>query len=159
MPQTEFRVIANKSPYPSIFWIAENEETKNETKKESRLQLNVSIIIMNTGPCALLGNRIKIYDLLKSFIVSEMFNPIIPVMYVCENKTFDELGRVIVQKQLHEKIDCPLLKLNQTFIDEYKIWISLFKDKSWTMLDHTSGQRLSTTYDIVLKLFSGITSF
>ena len=88
-----------------------------------------------------------------------MFNPIIPVMYVCENKTFDELGRVIVQKQLHEKIDCPLLKLNQTFIDEYKIWISLFKDKSWTMLDHTSGQRLSTTYVRVLKLFSGITSF
>ena len=56
LPKTEFMVIKNENSLPSIFWIAENQKTQAEDKKlESRLELNVAILQLHKGFCAILG--------------------------------------------------------------------------------------------------------
>lgn len=59
-----------------------------------------------------------------------MANPVVPFRYTCEDEVYDELGRVVIN--INVTAECPVLKLNQTFLTQTYYNCSI--------IDHTEGK-------------------
>ena len=49
-----------------------------------------------------------------AFLVSELANPNVPLLYLCEDEVYDDFGRLIWHANL--TVGCDLFKCNKTFI-------------------------------------------
>ena len=52
--------------------------------------------------------------------------------FVCKEKVFDDLGRVIIHTYDDQIIDCEILSLNSSFISKYYLFDIYFVGKYWT---------------------------
>ncbi|CBY08183.1 unnamed protein product [Oikopleura dioica] len=102
LPRTSFNVIEKGFGKKSLFWIADNEETRSAASEKNREHLSVAFIPRLGGLeiCAML--------------ISELANPNVPLLYLCEDEVYDDFGRLIWHANL--TVGCDLFKCNKTFI-------------------------------------------
>ena len=102
LPRSSFRVVENGHEYKSIFWLAEDEQSRKEANDEYLKDLGVSFVTAS-GPggfCAILGERImEIYpDFLFDFQDTgplTLTTPL-PSIFICEDALYDEYNHLFL---------------------------------------------------------------
>ena len=122
LPKTKFKVTEPGRTHKGIFWIAANNDTRREAEEDNRKDLNVAYTHSPNSEnnfCAMVGkNREKKISSLLQIIVTELFNPLIPLLFICENQVFDELMRVVWVNNL--TVGCTVFKPNLTILTQYE---------------------------------------
>ena len=127
LPKTKFKVTEPGRKHKGIFWIAANEDTRREAEEENRKDLNVAYTHSPSSKnnlCAIVGKNREKNDVelvTNHTIVTELFNPQIPLLFICENQVFDELKRVVWVNNI--TVGCNIFKPNLTVMTEHEIVI------------------------------------
>ncbi|CAG5105025.1 Oidioi.mRNA.OKI2018_I69.chr1.g1768.t1.cds [Oikopleura dioica] len=134
LPYSPFRVIESDHSYGSIFWVHENEESRAASEDNNRKNLSVEYVGGGVTKCAILR--------------SDLANPNVPDAFICADEIYDELGRIIIQKNL--TIGCPILKLTFSFLREQKIDNGYYGE-------HVIIRNLSNKKTPITSIMSGFT--
>ncbi|CBY30371.1 unnamed protein product [Oikopleura dioica] len=142
LPRTTFNVIEKGFEKKSLFWIADNEETRSAASEKNREHLYVAFTPKLGGLeiCALL--------------ISELANPKVPLLYLCEDEVYDDFGRLIWHKNL--TVGCDLFKCNKTFImnqgSESRPKVDCASESTLQKEDNRFFCLLQTDFDNVMAL-------
>ena len=121
LPRMRFQVVEPDGGHKRIFWIAANDKSRQEAKDYSRKQLHVAYTNSpnnETTLCAMVGKiGLMLETGSKKFIVSEIFNQVRALLFICEEQVFDEQNRVIWVNNF--TAGCNIFKPNLTVLTEF----------------------------------------
>ena len=117
-----FQVIEPNGGHKRIFWIAANDKSRQEAKDYERKEHHVAYTNSHRNEtifCAMVGKirGVNVETGLKNFIVTEIFNPVRALLFICEDHVFDEQDRVIWVNNF--TAGCNLFKPNLTVLTEF----------------------------------------
>ena len=119
----------------AAFWINADNSKYQEYINERGINHLVTLMRLNhneTHPlCAFLckNRNVKNYENTSSAETSAFTSS-----FICEDKPFDDLGRVVV---FLGDVNCTKMKLNSTFTEKYQVLVPSLVDKTWTIKSST----------------------